>query len=70
MSEPFLARREDYIEMLRGPVADPAISMLLRREQLAVLKIQQIDQQIQQLEQTIEMLNTQRELLAKEYRIG
>jgi transcription initiation factor IIF auxiliary subunit len=69
MSDPFELRGGNYIELLRGPVADPAISMLLRKEHLAVLKVRQLEMQIQQVEQHIEMLKMQRDLLAEEYDI-
>jgi hypothetical protein len=77
MSNLFELQPENYIELLRGPVADPAISILLKREDLAVLKVHQLDMEIQKLETAIErtqghirMLHTQRDMLIREYGIG
>ncbi len=57
-------------DILRGPVADPLIEMLLPRELLAQIKVRAIDMQIQQLEMQMDMLKLQKDLLAKEYKIG
>ncbi len=69
MSEPF-----DFQligpALLKGPVADPAISMLLPKEYLAQIKLNTLKMEIHQLEQHIHLLNLQMEMLAKEYDIG
>jgi hypothetical protein len=68
MSEPFEASVISPA-LLKGPVADPAISMLLRKELLAQIKYQYLEMEALQLEQQIKVLRMQMEMLAKEYRI-
>lgn len=57
------------VTQIRGPIADPAISLLLKREQLAQIKYRQLEMEIQQVQQYIEVLKVQKEMLAKEFNI-
>lgn len=56
-----------HVELLRGPIADPAISFLLDKKWLALIKIRQLEVEIQQAQQYIETLNMQKEMLQKQY---
>jgi hypothetical protein len=67
MSELF--NPQNMIQQLRGPVADPAISMLLKKELLAQIKYRAFQVEIQQLEQQIGVLKLQMEMLQQEYKI-
>ncbi len=55
---------------LLGYAADPAIEILLPKEMLAQIKIRKIDSAIKEYQAAIELLNVQREMLAREYKIG
>jgi len=57
------------VAQIRGPIADPAISLLLRRDLLAQIKYRQLEMEILQVKQYIEVLEVQREMLAKEFNI-
>lgn len=57
-------------DILRGPVADPMIEMLLPRELLARIKVKALDMQIQQIEMQVDMLKLQKDLLVQEYKLG
>jgi hypothetical protein len=55
--------------ILRGPIADPAISLLLNKELLAQIKVRQLDMEIQQARQYMDMLKMQRDMLAEQYKV-
>ncbi|MBN1136215.1 MAG: hypothetical protein JXM73_06505 [Anaerolineae bacterium] len=57
------------IQQLRGPVADPAITMLLRKDLLAQIKFRALQMEMQQLEQQVAIVKLQMDMLAKEYKI-
>lgn len=57
------------VAQIRGPIADPAISLLLRRDLLAQIKYRQLEMEILQVKQYIEVLEVQKEMLAKEFNI-
>lgn len=57
------------VAQIRGPIADPAISLLLRRDLLAQIKYRQLEMEIMQVKQYIEVLEVQKEMLAKEFNI-
>lgn len=57
------------VAQIRGPVADPAISLLLRRDLLAQIKYRQLEMEIMQVQQYIEVLEVQKDMLAKEFDI-
>jgi hypothetical protein len=53
-----------------GYAADPAIEILLPKDMLARIKIQKIEMAINELKLTMENLSMQRDMLAKEYKLG
>jgi len=57
-------------EIIQGPVADPVMEIMLPKELLAQIKYRKLDMLIQQLEMEKEILVMQKEMLAKEYKIG
>lgn len=61
-----------YATILRGPIADPGpeMLMLLPKEQIAQIKLRQLDMQIKVIEAHVELLQMQRDALAKEYGIS
>lgn len=48
---------------------DPSPEFFLRKEQIAILKVKEIDILINQYKSGLDILETQRNLLAKEYKI-
>lgn len=57
------------IGQIRGPIADPVLSLLLNKELLAQIKFRQLEMEIQQAQQYMDMLNLEKEMLAKQYKI-
>jgi hypothetical protein len=59
----------NLIQQLRGPVADPAISMLLRKDLLAQIKYRALEMEAQQLEQQVAVIRLQMDMLKQEYKM-
>lgn len=60
---------QNIIYQLRGPIADPALSMLLKKELLAQIKYRALEMEVQHLQRQMDMLKLQMDMLAKEYNI-
>ena len=65
-----MAQIAEHVHARLGYAADPAIEILLPKDMLARIKIQQIDTAINELRLTMENLTMQRDMLAEEYKIG